>query len=155
MTIEISETGHWRDVDRESLARAGDRLLEALDSAGAFASLHLSDDDVIHRMNRRFRHVDRPTDVLSFPSGEEGDEAEELGGIVISVETARRQARDLDETLMERMIDLLTHGVLHLHGFDHEGGGETEWDRAEGGISGVVRELKEEVRVRPRPGRTR
>ena len=92
-------------------------------------SLLLCDDPAIQALNRDYRGVDRPTDVLSF-SQEEGppmplgwaDEAipHVLGDVVISVETARRQAEEAGWTLQEEVEALLAHGLLHLLGYDHE-----------------------------------
>jgi len=146
MGLEISESEQWPGVDRKGLSRCGERLLETVISKDVFASLYLTGDEEIHRMNRRFRHVDRPTDVLSFPAGEEGTEDGELGEVVISVETAARQAGELGESLMERMVELLAHGILHLSGLDHEGRERASWDREEGKTASLVEDLKAEVR---------
>lgn len=80
-------------------------------------------------MNREYRGKDRPTDVLSF-SQTEGDfpgvEPDILGDVVISIDTAGRQAEDKGVSL-EREIDiLLIHGILHLAGYDHEKSREEE-----------------------------
>jgi probable rRNA maturation factor len=73
-------------------------------------------------LNRTFRGYDRPTDVLSFPAhaGDFPDEADYLGDIVISIETARRQARRRGSTLPRELRVLALHGLLHLLGYDHE-----------------------------------
>ena len=84
----------------------------------------------IHEINRDYRGIDRPTDVLSFPLGENGEYdvnpatgAFLLGDIVISAETAVRQA-DLYGHGLEREIAFLTvHSMLHLLGYDHVNGG--------------------------------
>lgn len=81
----------------------------------------LTGDEEVHRLNREFRGKDRPTDVLSFPAGDDLPEGEEeLGGIVISVETAAKQARARRRPVEHEVRILLIHGVLHLLGFDHE-----------------------------------
>ena len=89
---------------------------------GASASLVLIGDERMRRLNRAFRGHDRPTDVLSFPArdGDFPDETEYLGDIVISVETARRQARRRGSTLPRELRVLALHGLLHLLGYDHE-----------------------------------
>ncbi|MGF1537939.1 MAG: rRNA maturation RNase YbeY [Elainellaceae cyanobacterium] len=88
--------------------------------------LLLTDDLGIQRFNRDYRHQDNPTDVLSFPTVDvEGapewqpDYPVYLGDIVISVETARRQARDRKHTLVKELVWLATHGLLHLLEWDH------------------------------------
>ena len=80
-------------------------------------SLVLAGDRLLHRLNRTYRGKDRPTDVLSFPGG--GGEAG-LGDVVISVETAERNARGLGRTLGQELDVLALHGFLHVLGYDHE-----------------------------------
>jgi probable rRNA maturation factor len=67
-------------------------------------------------LNRRYRRKDRSTDVLAFPAGGE----ELFGDIVISVPYASRQARRRGEPPSREIERLLVHGLLHLHGYDHE-----------------------------------
>ncbi len=96
----------------------------------AEVDVSLVDDAIIHEINLEHRDIDAPTDVLSFPLGEDGiyDANPEtgalmLGDIVISVETAVRQA-DLYGHSLEREIAFLTvHSMLHLLGYDHINGG--------------------------------
>jgi len=80
-------------------------------------SLVLAGDRLLRRLNRTYRGKDRPTDVLSFPGG--GGEAG-LGDVVISVETAERNARGLGRTLGQELDVLALHGFLHVLGYDHE-----------------------------------
>lgn len=93
------------------------------------ASLRLTDDATIHALNRDFRDVDRPTDVLAFAMREgegPGLHPEVLGDIVISVDTAARQARRRrsvrvgeGEPLLAEILFLAAHGLCHLLGYDH------------------------------------
>lgn len=76
-------------------------------------------DQTIHELNRRYRHKDRPTDVLSFPLADEHCPAL-LGDVVISIDTARRQARQRKRAFVDELRALLIHGILHLLGYDHE-----------------------------------
>ena len=88
-------------------------------------SILLTDDENIARLNKDYRHVDGPTDVLSFAQAEPGEEpagdAGEnlLGDVVIAVETARRQAHARGLGLDEEIDILLAHGLLHLLGYEH------------------------------------
>ncbi len=90
-------------------------------------SVSFVDDEQIHQLNLEHRNIDRSTDVLSFPLGENGKYdlnhetgAYLLGDIVISLETACRQAEVYDHSL-EREVGFLTvHSMLHLIGYDHE-----------------------------------
>jgi rRNA maturation RNase YbeY len=99
------------------------RLLRALGEAHAELTVSLVDDAEIQQLNRAYRHADRPTDVLAFAMREgaraPGDEPV-LGDVVISLETAARQARRRGLTLADELRALLLHGVLHLLDYDHE-----------------------------------
>lgn len=83
---------------------------------GEQLSLTLCDDAFIQQLNSEWRSVDAPTDVLSFPM----DDEQLLGDLVISVDTAERQALERSYELRDEMRVLLVHGVLHLLGYDHE-----------------------------------
>ena len=86
-------------------------------------SLLFTDDRYIAELNRKYLKKDGPTDVISFPMNE-GDENEPnsylLGDIVISIETAVRQADREGHSLGKELYNLIIHGVLHLLGYDHE-----------------------------------
>jgi probable rRNA maturation factor len=86
-------------------------------------SILVTDDDQIQQLNREYRKVDKPTNVLSFPM-QEGDFGDItpglLGDVVISCETAQKESEKANISLSERMSQLLIHGILHLIGFDHE-----------------------------------
>lgn len=82
-------------------------------------SLRLVDDAAIHALNRSYRHKNKPTDVLAFAQREApsaGQDLALLGDIVISVDTARRQAR---RGLYRELLHLASHGLCHLLGYDH------------------------------------
>ena len=115
-----------RRVDAARLRRVLDAAAEALCVEGEVA-LVLAGDSLVHRLNREYRGKDEPTDVLSFP----GDGAEgSLGDIVISLDTAARNARGLGRTLPQELDVLALHGFLHVLGHDHETDGGT-MDRIE------------------------
>jgi probable rRNA maturation factor len=82
-------------------------------------SLALVTDPEIHVLNRQYREKDKPTDVLSFPLADKLQPSL-LGDVVISVETAARQAQRRGHSLREELQILLIHGVLHLLSYDHE-----------------------------------
>ena len=85
-------------------------------------SILLCDDDFIQKLNNEHRHIDEATDVLSFPMSEPGisKKIHVLGDVVISTETAIRQANNLKHHHMLEIISLLIHGIVHLAGYDHE-----------------------------------
>ena len=108
------------------------------DGLNAVAKLHdlddmtevditIVDDGEIHRLNRDYRNVDRPTDVLSFALDEDDEDEPELlegqlhllGDIIISAETATRQAEEFGHGLEREIVYLAVHGLLHLLGYDH------------------------------------
>ncbi|HEX3409940.1 MAG TPA: rRNA maturation RNase YbeY [Candidatus Binataceae bacterium] len=108
-------------------------LLKILALEDCELSLMLVSDSAIRRLNREFRKKDLATDVLSFPQLAPAHARKlssaaatakapplALGDIVISIDTARRQARELDQSAAARIRTLLIHGMLHLLGYDHE-----------------------------------
>jgi len=113
-------------VDAARLRRVLRGAARALRVQGELV-LVLAGDRLVRRLNRDYRGKDRPTDVLSFPGpgGEEG-----LGDVVVSVETAARNARRLARTLPQELDVLALHGFLHALGHDHETDGGT-MDRLE------------------------
>jgi len=105
-----------------SSRQAGALVKRALAELGVSGSVSLlfTGDGEIRRLNRRFRGVDRATDVLSFPWSEAGAAMGYLGDIVISVPRAGRYARLAGWSLREEIQFLILHGLLHLLGHDHE-----------------------------------
>lgn len=99
----------------------------------AEVSVTFVNDGQIQELNKEYRNIDRPTDVLSFPLGENGvydtnldTGAKLLGDIVISMETAVKQAKELNHPLQREIGFLTVHSMLHLLGYDHENGGIEE-----------------------------
>lgn len=90
----------------------------------------LTNNEEIHKINKEYRDVDRPTDVLSFPMYERDeiaglknntdDEIEKiLGDIIVSIEKVREQAEEYGHSFERELAYLVTHGMLHLLGYDH------------------------------------
>lgn len=102
------------------------KLLQAQGLKNTEVSIYLTDDENIRILNRDFRGKDKPTDVLSFIYDEQVGKYRLLGEIVISVDTAKRQAEELGHSLEEEIKRLLVHGFVHLLGYDHELGEEEE-----------------------------
>jgi probable rRNA maturation factor len=80
--------------------------------------LILTDDNEIKEINREFRNIDKPTDVLSFPLEEMPGMP--LGSIIISVDTAKKGAEEFSHSVEDEIKLLFLHGLLHLLGYDHE-----------------------------------
>ncbi len=115
-------------------------VIAALDYEGygnaCEVSLTFTDNQGIRELNRQYREMDRPTDVLSFPlldfEGGQEPAAEEpstvLGDIVLSLEKAREQAREFGHSFERECAFLCVHSMLHLLGYDHVNGEEEEAD---------------------------
>lgn len=128
--IEISHEPDNVDmtgVDAHALERVATRALQAEGvTAPAELSIVFVDDAAIQVLNRDYRDTDAPTDVLSFAQAE-GDAfaapegvARHLGDVVVSAETARRQAAEHGIAVADEVAHLVVHGILHLLGYDHE-----------------------------------
>ena len=79
-------------------------------------SVVLTTDEEVHALNKTFRHQDKVTNVLSFPS----DEKAELGDIILAYETVLKEAQELGISTLHHTLHLIIHGFLHLLGYDHE-----------------------------------
>jgi probable rRNA maturation factor len=99
-----------------------ERVRRELQFASESVTVQLISDAAMARLNRTYRHKSGPTDVLSFPANgsKPNKNAEYVGDIAISPETARRNARRFARTLPVEMRILILHGMIHLAGFDHE-----------------------------------
>ncbi len=110
----------------ENIRQTAQAILDALDSPDAELSLLILDDHQIAELNREYLQREGATNVIAFPM-REGDIAQPptplLGDVVISAETARREAVEADMEVSLRFAQLLVHGILHLFGYDHESGG--------------------------------
>jgi probable rRNA maturation factor len=122
VTVAVGMRGRRAPALARRLGRAAERLLDRLRLAGAELSILLVSDREMRTLNRRWRGADRPTDVLAFAQREGDGEAPDgvLGDVVISVDTARRQAAEHGQALAHEGERLLIHGLLHLLGYDHE-----------------------------------
>lgn len=113
-------------INSSLLRRRAAALLRECRVSGHGLSILLVDDQEISWLNDHYRHKSGPTNVLSFPFGDGADSSlalvpvKELGDIVISVDTALREAHEFKQSLHDRLTWLITHGLLHLLGYDHE-----------------------------------
>src|SRR5215813_9384579 len=108
----------------QTVREAVDAAASALSTEGGEVSILLTDDSEITRLNRDWRGIDKPTNVLSFPaSGRGADQGEKLqgdrllGDIVIAYETLERESRDERRDFLHHLAHLAVHGFLHLVGF--------------------------------------
>lgn len=133
MKIIFEEDANFEKKYAEIMSDVAVRALELeeLNHETAEVSLSLVSLDEIHQLNKGYRSVDSPTDVLSFPQydveellyySENPDEAPEeliLGDVVICIEKAKAQAEEFGHSVERELIYLFTHSVLHLLGYDH------------------------------------
>jgi probable rRNA maturation factor len=122
MEIQIKFQKRVQGLTTQTIKRITKRLLEDLACDKQEASILFTDDRRIAGLNREYRGKDKPTNVLSFSMTEGPLDMESgmLGDVVISVDTALREASDRGETVEETVYRLLVHGLLHLMGYDHE-----------------------------------
>lgn len=113
-------------IDLKRIKRQVSLILKKLGCQDSEISLLFTDDEEIRALNRQYRGKDKPTDVLSFPQPPlppplvKGGVMGGLGDVVISLETAKRQAKERGHSFEKEMFILLVHGILHLIGYDHE-----------------------------------
>lgn len=115
--IEVVNRQRRRRIDRNAAARLARRVLDRIGHSDATLTITFIRDPRMRELNRDYRGIDRPTDVLSFGYGS-GDG--ELGDVVISVDTAERYAAELGLDFQREIDNLIIHGALHLAGYDHE-----------------------------------
>ena len=148
--IELQAEADVSGIDLRALERLAVRALEAEGvEQPAELSVSLVDDTAIRKLNRAYLHIDAPTDVLSFAQGEGEPFARpdgaprHLGDVIVSLDTARRQAAEHSIDVQDEVAHLLVHGVLHLLGYDHA---EPEEERE---MFGLQDDLLAQWRSRP------
>lgn len=135
MSFSITFTdGAVRGLSSVTLRRRIQSMIRLLKISNKEISFVITNDKSIHELNRTYRGKNRPTDVLAFAmqEGEFTSLAENvLGDVIVSVETARRQAEEREVSLLEEVTMLMAHGLLHLLGWDHQTAAEDLRMRAE------------------------
>lgn len=144
MKISVMRQGtRARPVTVETVTRWSASMLRAMGVKRAELSVMLCDDPTIHTLNREYRKKNKPTDVLAFAmrEGEDGHLAGDLlGDVIISLETATRQAKERGVVTRDEVMMLLAHGLLHLLGWDHQTDADDKRMRAETDrMLGVIR----------------
>lgn len=121
---------------RRELKALCEVILEGLGLEGRSFSLSLVDDREIARINSEFLGCDGPTNILSFPSGADENEAN-LGDLALSIDTLARETDLYGQRPVEHLARLLAHGILHLAGYDH---GEEMFDLTDMAVDRVLLE---------------
>ena len=129
VTVEVvTQSEHWsahpdsEEVLRRAIAAAA--AFEGSEGKQGEVAVLLTDDAEIRTMNATWRGLDKPTNVLSFPSGDGG--SPHLGDIAIAFETVARESALENKRFLDHLAHLSIHGYLHLIGFDHETDREAE-----------------------------
>ncbi|WP_437676461.1 rRNA maturation RNase YbeY [Sorangium sp. So ce131] len=131
-----TQGGPFKGVSAAVVRRRALKMLAHLALQGVELSVALVDDPAIHELNRTYRRKDKPTDVLAFPMIDENGAGSRkrgrrgpvdpsawqglLGDVIVSVDTAARQAAERGRPLLDEITMLLGHGLLHLLGYDHK-----------------------------------
>ena len=117
---------------RSSVRRAVAQAAATTSTTGTELAIVLTDDSAIRQLNRLWRGIDAPTNVLSFPSRRAADEPPHLGDVVLAYETIAREAKAEHKPFADHLAHLAVHGFLHLIGQDHERDADAEaMERAE------------------------
>jgi probable rRNA maturation factor len=126
----VQESPLWQEQPGSGLVlrRAIAQAAADLSTKQAELAIVLTDDSRIRTLNRVWRGIDKPTNVLSFPAKNPGGKGAlaVLGDIVISYETTAEQALAQGTPFLHHLAHLTVHGFLHLHGYDHEAEDEAE-----------------------------
>jgi len=113
--------GAGKQFPSRRLKKVALTVLGLVEQENVELSLALVGNAEMQKLNAKYRRMNHPTDVLSFPIEEKLlQETRLLGDVIISVEQAAEQARERRRTLDEEMTTLLIHGIVHLLGYDHE-----------------------------------
>jgi probable rRNA maturation factor len=129
--IDILEKVSAPDVEVEGLRHTLESVLRTAGEIDSELAVSLVDDEEIRRLSCRFLNRDLPTDVLSFPQRDDNHPRDRhLGDIVISVDTARRQAAPFGHSVDAEVRHLAEHGLLHRFGYEHDARGCSEWNKA-------------------------
>lgn len=122
----INDHPRFNPATEQSCRQTAEYLLTNTGYADHQYNILFTDDHAVQELNRNYRHIDKTTNVLSFPFEMEEDHelfiahCKELGDIVISVDRAFAEAQEYSCTVQQRLNWLIVHGYLHLLGFDHD-----------------------------------
>lgn len=130
MIIRIDDRGERRAWDNESIERLALFTLRRMQvPESCEVSISLVDADEIQELNRAYRGIDKPTDVLSFQCDDpwqaaEGEQSIEIGDVVVALDVVDEQRSRFGTSLEQEASLMLVHSLLHLLGYDHEDDGE-------------------------------
>lgn len=134
MKVQIENRQTKFKIDRKTIRSTVSKIFRLLESLDKEISICFTDDENIRELNKQYLNRNKPTNVLSFSlqEGEYGNiNPRMLGDVIISVETAQRDAASGNLTIEQELDFLLIHGILHLTGYNHENTTEKEIKRME------------------------
>ena len=153
MNILLTNRQKRHQIQARHLKKVAEKILNALECPDCCElSVSVVGDRTIRRINREYLGKDRPTNVISFSlnEGDYGDiNPHAIGDVVLSADTAQREAMDGNILFFERLSFLLLHGILHLCGYDHERSGDVEAHRMEAKERELFSILKKEGLLNP------
>src|SRR3989338_9611790 len=121
MKIDIQNLQNIAEIDKNKIIECADYVLKAMSEDDAELSLVFVNDMYIRNLNWKYRRIDSATDVLAFPMRDSRRlSGSILGDVVISVETAKREAKKRKKDFQEEFDLYFVHGILHLLGYDDE-----------------------------------
>ncbi len=126
--VEIANLQEDAEVDEDLLCKAARYIIEEEKVPEAEISIALLSENEMRRLNREYRGINEPTDVLSFLL----DENPLVGELILSPSCVKRQARECGVSFERELVTLTFHGILHLLGYNHEGEekeAELMWER--------------------------
>ena len=147
MKIAIENRQSRQKIAKVPLRKVARTILSASGCPEAQLSVLIVDDAMIREINRDYLGKDRPTNVISFAMQEgegSGVQPDMLGDVVISAETAARDAGEAQTSFESELYFLLLHGILHLLGYDHERGTQADAKRMEAREREVFALIREE-----------
>ena len=147
MKIAIANRQKRQKIPKLILRKEARRILSDSGCPDARLSILILDDAGIREINREYLGKDRPTNVISFAMQEgegAGIQPDLLGDVVISAETAARDAAEADVSVESELYFLLLHGILHLLGYDHERGTAADARRMQAREQELFASIREE-----------
>jgi probable rRNA maturation factor len=122
-TMNVNIINYFNNVSYDSVINPIKSVIEEKLNVTEEINVVFCDDSTIKGYNKQYRFIDRSTDVLSFPNSDENDQ---LGDIIISIETAIKQSEEYHHSLDREIGFLFCHGILHCLGYDHHTKDEEE-----------------------------
>lgn len=118
--LEITvKDARWKQVLPRYRSFCHKVIASVIDLKNCTVSIVLANDSFVHELNLEYRHIDKPTNVLSFPMPFVDVPMRPMGDIVLSLDTLEKECQEQNKTLPAHLAHLLIHGALHLSGYDH------------------------------------